>query len=227
VDSARNAAITSLGGSNDPRAVRVLVDSARDPLARDAALASLARTGGAEAERALTHAAESQNADERAAAARALTGETPAAMVPKLASLARDADANVADAAFQALRTAAPQDALAVATEGLRSADPAARAASVGRAGELDPEVARPILIQATHDADPDVVTAAASALGNAGGAEAQQALLDVLTSSSSSDDVRRAAAEALQSMGGAGARDHAELIAKWVDTGEGDDESP
>jgi len=226
VDSARNAAITSLGGTHDPRAVRVLVDAASDPLARDAALASLARTGGPDAERALAHAAESGNAEERAAVARALTGETPAAMVPRLATLARDPDANVSDAAFQALRTAAPQDALAVATEGMRSADPAARAASVARAGELDAEVARPVLLQAMHDRDPDVVTAAAGQLANAGGADAQQALLDVLTASSSNDDVRRAAAEALQSMGGAAARDHADLIAKWVDTGEGDDES-
>lgn len=214
----RNVALTTLGGQSDPRAVRALVDATSDPAVRDAALGALARTGGPDAERALAKAAASASADERAAAARALVDETPASLVPNLAALARDKDESVSNVAFQALRTAAPQQALDLATEGLRSPDAAARAEAVSRATQLDPEAVRPMLIGALHDPDPDVVSAAAGALANAGGADAQQALLDVLTRSSSNDETRRAAAEALQGMGGAAARDHADLISRWVE---------
>jgi HEAT repeat protein len=225
----RTVALTSLGGQADPRAVRALVDATADPAVRDEALASLARTGGPEAERALARAATSGSAEERAAAARALVDETPAALLPSLGTLARDPDGTVSTVAFQALRTAAPQEALALATEGLRSPDVAARTEAVSRASQLDPEATRPMLIEALHDADPGVVTAAAGALGTAGGSDAQQALLDVLTRSSSSEDTRRAAAEALQSMGGAASRDHADLISPWLTEqveASGDDES-
>jgi HEAT repeat protein len=222
----RAVALTTLGGQSDPRAVRALLDAAADPAVRDTALASLARTGGAEAERALARAAASSSADERAAAARALVDETPPGLVPNLGVLARDRDESVSTMAFQALRTAAPQEALALATEGLRSSDVAARTEAVSRASQLEPEATRPMLIEALHDADPGVVAAAASALGNAGGSDAQQALLDVLTRSSADDDMRRAAAEALHGMGGAAARDHADLIARWLaDEGEGEAE--
>jgi HEAT repeat protein len=213
----RNVALTTLGGQQDPRAVRALVDATSDPAVRDAALGALARTGGPDAERALAKAAASANAEERAAAARALVDETPPGLVANLGVLARDRDESVSNVAFQALRSAAPQQALDLAAEGLRSTDAAARAEAVARASQLDPEAIRPMLIGALHDSDPDVVAAAAGALANAGGGDAQQALLDVLTRSSSSEDTRRAAAEALQSMGGAAARDHADLISPWV----------
>jgi len=226
----REEAISALAGSKDPRATRALVEATGDPALRDPALTSLARTGGPEAERALAHAAESADPGERSAAARALGGETPAALLPRLERLARDPDGTVADEAFEALRKSAPASALALATEGLRASDPEARAAAVGRAGELDAEAARPLLVEALRDPDSSVVVKAAEGLATTGGADAQQALLDVLTATQSSDDARRAAALALQTMGGAAARDHSELIESWLgsdeDTsGAGDDD--
>ena len=117
-----------------------------------------------------------------------------------------------------------------MAAEGLRSSDQEQREAAIGRATQLDAEAARPLLLEALRDPDSTVVAQAASALGSAGGADAQQALLDVLTSSRAPDEARRAAADALQTMGGAAARDRAELLAPWLSpedtgSGSGDDE--
>jgi HEAT repeat protein len=210
--------------------MRTMVDAAGDPTLRGPALASLARTGGADAERALSRAAGSADPEERAAVARALMGETPPTLLPRLETLTRDPDDNVAGAAFEALRQASPASALALATAGLHASDPEARATAVGRAAELDAEAARPLLVEALRDLDSSVVVKAAEGLATSGGADAQQALLDVLTATQSSDDARRAAAQALQTMGGAAARDRAELIAPWLSpdddtSADGDDE--
>ncbi len=226
----REDAISALAGSKDPRATRALLEATSDPTLRAPALASLAKTGGPDAERALASAAASADPDDRVAVARALMGDTPPAMLPRLEKLARDTDENVAGTAFSALRQASPASALAVAAEGLRASDPMARAAAAGRAAELDAEVGRPLLVEALRDPDSSVVVKAAEALGTTGGADAQQALLDVLTATRSSDDAKRAAAQALQAMGGAAARDRSDLIAPWLATdddssGEGDDE--
>ena len=80
---------------------------------------------------------------------------------------------------------------VALAAEGLRAGDPEARAAAAGRAGELDAEAARPLLVEALRDPDSAVVVKAAEALATAGGADAQQALLDVLTAQASLDQAR------------------------------------
>jgi HEAT repeat protein len=226
----REEAISALAGSKDPRATRAMVDATRDPALRGPALASLARTGGSDAERALASAAGSADPDERVAVARALTSAMPPTLLPRLETLARDPDENVSEAAFEALRQSAPASALALATEGLHAADPEARAAAVGHAGELDAEAARPLLVEALRDPDSSVVVKAAEGLATSGGADAQQALLDVLTGTRSSDDARRAAAQALQAMGGAAARDRPELIEPWLtpdddSSGAGDDD--
>jgi HEAT repeat protein len=229
----REEALSALAGSRDPRATRALLDAAGDRDLRAPALASLARTGGPDAERALSSAASSNDPDDRLAAARALMAETPPAMLPRLEALARDTDENVADAAFSALRQASPASALALASEGLHASRPEARAAAVGRAGDLDAEASRPLLVEALRDSDPDVVVKAAQQLSTSGGSDAQQALLDVITASRSSDEAKRAAAEALQAMGGAAARDRADLLAPWLAPPEDssseaeDDETP
>jgi HEAT repeat protein len=217
VKDQREEALSALAGSKDPRATRALLDAIGDKDLRAPALASLARTGGPDAERALSNAATSSDPDDRLAAARALMAETPPTMLPRLETLARDPDENVAGTAFSALRQASPASALAVASEGLRSSDPEARVAAVGHAGELDTEASRPLLVQALRDSDSAVVVKAAEALSTSGGADAQQALLDVITASRSSDEAKRAAAQALQTMGGAAARDRADLLAPWL----------
>ncbi|HEY8088140.1 MAG TPA: HEAT repeat domain-containing protein [Polyangiaceae bacterium] len=226
----RELALMELADSKDPRALRALVDAASDPELRQTALSSLARAGGADAERALRAAATSSDVQARAAAAQAMVGETPASLLPQLKALAHDSDGSVASPAFQALRSTDPTSALGLVAEQLHDRDAETRAQAVGWAGQLDGEAARPLLIQALRDPDPAVVVAAASTLGSTGGSDAQQALLDVVTGSSSSDEARRAAAQALDAMGGAAARDHAEIIQKWMpdegDSASGDDES-
>jgi HEAT repeat protein len=226
----RELALAALGESKDPRALRAMVDAAGDPDLRDSALASLARTGGPEAERALKAAASSSDVQTRSAAAQALVGELPPSMVADARTLARDPEATVSNPAFQALRSTDPTSALAIVNEDLRSTDSETRAQGVERASQLDAEATRPLLLQALRDPDPAVVSAAASALGTAGGSDAQQALLDVLTASSSTDESRRAAAQALDGMGGAASRDHADAIKRWLpeddDVKGGDDES-
>ena len=71
----------------------------------------------------------------------------------------------------------------------------------------------------------------AAEALASSGGADAQQALLDVITASRSSDEARRAAAQALQTMGGWAVRDRSALIDPWLTPGDdssaAEDETP
>ncbi|HEY3817201.1 MAG TPA: HEAT repeat domain-containing protein [Polyangiaceae bacterium] len=227
----REEALSALAGSKDPRATRALLDATQDTALRGPALASLARIGGPDAERALASAAGSADPADRAAVARALMNETPPALLPHLETLARDPDESVSDAAFAGLRSSAPASAAAVASEGLHAPDAEARVAAAGRAAELDAEVARPLLVEALRDADPSVVAKAAEGLAATGGADAQQALLDVVTASGSSDEARRAAAQALETMGGAAARDHADTLAPWLapeeDSSEAEDETP
>ena len=77
------------------------------------------------------------------------------------------------------------------------------------------------------------VVLAAVSMLGSAGGADAQRALFDTMTRSSSTPEVAAAAAAALETIGGATARSQAALIAKYRAAyapnadGEGQSEEP
>jgi HEAT repeat protein len=219
----REEALSALAGSKDPRATRALVEATDDSTLRAPALASLARAGGPDAERVLTRAAASADPEERVAVARALMGETPPTLLPRLETLARDPDENVAATAFAALRQAAPASALALTAEGLRSGDADARATAAGHAAELDAEAARPLLVEALRDPDSSVVVKAAEGLATTGGADAQQALLDVITAPQSSDDARRAAAQALQTMGGAAARDRSDLIEPWLAPDEGE----
>jgi HEAT repeat protein len=177
-------------------------------------------------------AASSADPKARADAARALSSDPPPSLLPDLERLAHDPDAGVSSAAFQALRESSPERALELAREGLRSTDPEQRSAAAERAGQLDTEAARPLMIEALRDPDAAVVVQAASWLGSAGGTDAQQALLDVLEARTSTDEERRAAAQALETMGGAAARDHADLLERWraepeeESTGD-DDESP
>jgi HEAT repeat protein len=227
----REEALSALAGSKDRRATRALLDATGDEALRGVALASLARTGGPDAERALAGATASTDPGIRVAVARALMSETPPALLSRLEALARDPDADVADTAFTALRQQDPASALALATSGLHAADPEARAAAAGRAGELDAEAARPLLVEALRDSDASVVVKAAEALASSGGADAQQALLDVITASRSSDEARRAAAQALQTMGGWAVRDRSALIDPWLTPGDdssaAEDETP
>ena len=216
-DGPRELALMELADSKDPRALHALVEASSDPTLRQTALSSLARAGGPDAERALRSAASSSDVETRAAAAQAMVGDVPASLLGQLKVLAHDSEGSVANPAFQALRSTDPASAMGIVTEQLHDRDAETRAQAVAWASQLDAEATRPLLIQALRDADPAVVAAAASTLGSTGGSDAQQALLDVVLGSSSSDESSRAAALARDSLGGAAARDHADVIQKWL----------
>jgi hypothetical protein len=77
------------------------------------------------------------------------------------------------------------------------------------------------------HDADPNVVRAAADQLARLGGSVAQNALGEMLTRADASDEARGAAAAALKEMGGDAAQRFRDLIAKYDPTAvevDGDD---
>src|SRR5262249_25011892 len=106
-----------------------------------------------------------------------------------------------------------PDRAARVLEATLRSGDKEARQRALSAASMMDSSTVRPLLVGALRDEDPQVATQAAQQLGNVGGADAQSALVDVITQSASPADVRMAAAEALDRMGGAAAARYRDLI--------------
>src|SRR5262249_12842529 len=84
--------------------------------------------------------------------------------------------------------------------------DKEARQRALSAASMLDAGAVRPMLVSALRDKDLQVATQAATQLGNVGGAEAQNALVDIITQTGAAQELRMAAANALDQMGGAAA---------------------
>ena len=82
------------------------------------------------------------------------------------------------------------------------------------------------ILMAGVKDEDPNVLEASARALGQIGGPDAQRALADILTSSTSTEEARHMAADVLDEMGGDGVQRYKTEIGKYKSdqSGGGDD---
>ena len=83
---------------------------------------------------------------------------------------------------------------------------------------QLDGDVARPYLIAALRDPSAEVVADACSRLADVGGADAQPALLAVMTNPDSTPALAAAAASALEATDGELARQQAAAIAHYRD---------
>src|SRR5262249_15812467 len=147
------------------------------------------------------------------AAAQALGQLGTAAAATELERLVGDKDAVVAQTALMTLAQTEPARAARIAGNALRAPEPAKRRQAVGTASALEPDRARPLLLTALHDADPTIVETAARTLAQVGGADAQRALVDLLTQSATARSVKRAAAEALTDIGGATLERYRDLV--------------
>ena len=214
----RVEALRALGQSNDSRAVPALTRalSSSDPGARIAALDALGPIEGGDAERAILDSASRGDTALRAAAAQALAGRGTPASTARLEEMTKDGERQVAQTAYNALVSDAPERAQRVASDALRSTDVSQRRDAVGMVSLLEPEESRPLLLEALRDRDESVVLRAARQLGNVGGSDVQTALYDVMLRSSSSASLKKATAMALERMGGALARTQADVIAKY-----------
>jgi HEAT repeat protein len=222
----RGRAVSALASTGNPQNATLLLNAThdKDGAVRHAALFGLARLGGDRAERAIADATTATDAPTRNTAIRALgTLHTPsaAATLEKLAT----SDGPTARAAFQSLASAAPDRAATIADRLLKSDDAETRQAVLQSAAQLPGDAARRISVSALRDADASVVSNAISNLENIGGPEAQQALLDLL-SSEAPQATKRAAADALAGSGSDMAQQHQALIDRFKSAST-DDENP
>ena len=97
-------------------------------------------------------------------------------------NVTKDADSEVSRSAFGRLAVVDPARAETVMTARFSSPDPSARQDALWFSSQLDGDVARPYLIAALRDPSAEVVADACSRLADVGGADAQTALLAVMT---------------------------------------------
>jgi HEAT repeat protein len=193
-------------------------------------LNALAVLGGPAAERAIAVTATSPDASSRLLAVEVLAqGSVPNATTT-LENLTRDPESEVAQGALRALARTAPNRALPLVEDAMRSEDRAARLSALTVTDSLDEAPKSRILVAAVHDPDPVVVQSAAKQLAYLGGPDAQRALVDVLTGSSAPDSSKKLAADALSQMGGDAAERFRDLISKYSaaptdESGEGEGE--
>ena len=214
----RGQALAAIGATGDPKNASMLLGAASDktPEVRRAALMALGRLGGdPSAERAIVAATSDSDVSIRDTAVRALASLHSPTANGQLEKLASSTDASVARLAFQSLVTKAPDRAAVVADGAMSSGGAEMRQAIVSSARELSPEAGKRILLAGLRDTDGDVARSAIDGLEAMGGTEAQQALLDVL-SSNASDDVKRAAANSLDASGTELAKNHSGLIERY-----------
>jgi HEAT repeat protein len=217
-DAAHPDAMQALGRLHDERAIPIALAAAEsaDVSTREAALTTLAAVGGADAERALASAAASPDVETRRAAASAYSSVDESS--PTLGVLAQDADSEVSRSAFGRLAVVDPARAETVMTARFSSPDPSARQDALWFSSQLDGDVARPYLIAALRDPSAEVVADACSRLADVGGADAQTALLAVMTNPDSTPALAAAAASALEQTDGELARQQAAAIARYRD---------
>jgi HEAT repeat protein len=226
----RMQALSSLGSTNDPHAASTLLDALRDtdPAVRRVAVQGLASIGGPEAERAVTQVATAGATEPRARvfAVSALGRMGTPEANRQLETLTADKDNGIARTALYALARTAPESAAKVASHAMSTGDAQAKLVAVQISNQLDQDSMKSILMAGVKDEDPNVLEASARALGQIGGPDAQRALADILTSSTSTEEARHMAADVLDEMGGDGVQRYKTEIGKYKSnqSGGGDD---
>jgi HEAT repeat protein len=215
--SLRSNALSAIGATGDPKAAPLLLLAAHDKDAsiRTTALGALGRMGGDAAERALIDGAHDGDISTRATAIGALGRLHTTSARAELEKLATSDDAQTAATAYGSLVGAAPDRAAALADRSMATGSTTMRQTIVSYAYELPHDDGKRILVGALHDADDSVAETAVAGLASMAGVDAQQALLDVLSSDATAN-VKRAAADALERSGGDLAHDHSGLIDRY-----------
>jgi HEAT repeat protein len=205
--------------AGDPKSASILVAATRDadPRIKREALSALERIGGADAERALVDAtAGGGDIGVRMYAISSLGRLGTQTAESQLERLAGDKDQNVARVALTTLAQHSPTRATGFVDRAMRSEDARTRSQALDIAASLDAATAKRVALAAIKDPDESVVQSAVSRLAEMGGPEAQAALVDVLSSSKTSQDVKRSAADALDELGGESSRRFSNLIDKY-----------
>jgi HEAT repeat protein len=188
----------------------------------------LVELGGPSAERAIAEIASSPEASSRLLAVQALGQKPVPNAATTLETLAHDQDVTVARDALRVLAGTAPARALPLVEDAMRSPDRSSRLSALSVASSLDADPQARILVGGVHDADPVIVSRAASQLARLGGSMAESALVDLLTGPSTPDSTKRVAAGALSEMGGQAAQRFRDLISRYepapTDDSEGGD---
>ena len=202
----REAAASSLGQLEDPRAIPALIEASRDTNSdvRAAALQSLSRFDDPRVIDPMILALKDPNRDVRQDAAQSLGRfKDPRALRPLTAALS-DSSADVRQAAAQSLGELG--DAQAAPALGGALKDPKAdvRQSAAQALGELDLKTAPQALIDALSDPDADVRQSAAQSLGEIQDPRAVPGLAALLTDQNG--DVRESAVNSLSEIGDAAA---------------------
>jgi HEAT repeat protein/beta-lactamase regulating signal transducer with metallopeptidase domain len=202
----REAAASSLGQLEDPRAIPALIEASRDTNSdvRAAALQSLSRFDDPRVIDPMILALKDPNRDVRQDAAQSLGRfKDPRALRPLTAALS-DSSADVRQAAAQSLGELG--DPLAAPALGGALKDPKAdvRQSAAQALGELDLKTAPQALIDALSDPDADVRQSAAQSLGEIQDPRAVPGLAALLTDQNG--DVRESAVNSLSEIGDAAA---------------------
>jgi HEAT repeat protein len=216
--SLRSEALSALGSSGRSEAAPILASAAhdKDPSVRASALSALARLGGPEAEKAIAESATSNDTSSRMLAVQALSQRSVPGGAATLENLAKDHDTNVARNALRALADAAPDRALPLVEDAMRSSNRAARMSALSAASSLESAPQARIFSAAAHDTDPSIARIATMQLARLGGPSAQSTLVDLLTDSDAPDSSKKFAADALTEMGGEAASRYHDLIQRY-----------
>lgn len=212
----RGRALTMIAATGNPQNAQLLLGSThdKDVEVRRAALLGLARIGGDRAERAIIDATTDEDGATKGAAIRALGTmhtQTAQQQLEKLAG----GDGVTARTAFTSLASSAPDRAAKLADRIMATGDADMRQTILQSAAQFPNDVSRRISVTALRDTNESVVSSAVSNLENIGGTDAQQALLDLLTSDAPQTS-KRAAADALQRSTTEMAQQHQSIIDKW-----------
>jgi len=212
----RGRAITMIAATGNPQNAQFLFGSTHDKdlEVRRAALLGLARIGGDRAERAVIDATTDEDGSTKNAAIRALGTmhtQTAQQQLEKLAG----GDGATARTAFTSLASGSPDRAAKIADRMMATGDADMRQTILQSAAQFPNDVSRRISVTALRDTNENVVSSAVSNLENIGGQDAQQALLDLLTSDAPQAS-KRAAADALQRSGTDMAQQHQSILDKW-----------
>ena len=196
--SLRSNALSAIGATGDPKAAPLLLLAAHDKDAsiRTTALGALGRMGGDAAERALIDGAHDGDISTRATAIGALGRLHTTSARAELEKLATSDDACRPRRPHTA-RSSAPRQiaAAALADRSMATGSTTMRQTIVSYAYELPQnDDGKRILVGALHDADDSVAETAVAGLASMAGVDAQQALLDVLSSDATANvaSVRR-----------------------------------